>query len=63
LRRKWSEKEARKMAESTVKVPSTAIGDFDFLGFSFAGRHSWDDFGIYRTIDGDRHNEDLTPSL
>jgi phage-related protein len=56
-------KGGRKMAESIVKVPSTASGDFDFLGFSFAGRHSWDDFGIYRTSDGDRYNDELAPPM
>ena len=44
------------MAESIVKVPSTAGSDFDFLAFSFNGLHSWDDFKIYRTISGDRHD-------
>jgi phage-related protein len=57
------EKRRKKMAESIVKVPSTASGDFDFLGFSFAGKHSWDDFGIYRTSDGDRYNDELAPPM
>jgi hypothetical protein len=35
----------------------------DFLAFSFNGKHSWDDFHIYRTSDGDRYNENLTPTL
>ena len=51
------------MAESIVKVPSTANGDYDFLGFSFAGKHSWDDFGLIRTSDGDRYNENLAPTM
>lgn len=51
------------MAESIVKVPSTASGDYDFLGFSFAGKHSWDDFGLIRTSDGDRYNENLAPTM
>ena len=51
------------MAESIVKVPSTANYDFDFLAFSFGGKHSYDDFGVYRTLDGDRYNIDLAPTL
>jgi predicted phage tail component-like protein len=35
----------------------------DFLAFSFNGKHSWDDFGIYRTIDGDRYSENFAPTL
>lgn len=48
--------------ESIVKVPSVA-GDMDFLAFSFNGKHSWDDFGIIRTSDGDRYNENLVPAM
>lgn len=51
------------MAESIVKVPSTASNDFDFLAFSFNGKHSYDDFKLYRTIDGDRYNVDLSPQM
>ena len=49
------------MAESVVKVP--ASGDMDFLAFSFNGKHSWDDFGIYRVIESNRYNENLAPTL
>lgn len=48
--------------ESIVKVPSNAE-DMDFLAFSFNGKHSWDDFGIIRTNDGDRYNENLVPAM
>ena len=51
------------MAESIVKVPSQEAQGLDFLAFSFNGKHSWDDFHIYRTSDGDRYNENLTPTL
>ena len=51
------------MAESIVKIPSTAVQDFDFLAFSFNGKHSWDDFGIYRVSDGDRYNTELAPQM
>ena len=51
------------MAESIIKVPQCAAGDMDFLAFSFNGKHSWDDFHIYRTSEGNRYNENLTPTL
>lgn len=51
------------MAESIVKVPSQEAQGMDFLAFSFNGKHSWDDFHIYRTSDSDRYNENLTPTL
>ncbi len=51
------------MAESIVKLPSQEAQGMDFLAFSFNGKHSWDDFHIYRTSDGDRYNENLTPTL
>ena len=51
------------MAESIVKVPQCATDDMDFLAFSFNGKHSWDDFGIYRVIDGDRYSENFSPTL
>ena len=50
------------MAESIVKVPSTAGGG-SFLAFSFKGKHSYDDFGIYRVSDGNRYNDNLVPTL
>ena len=49
------------MSESIVIVPSTANQSWDFLGFSFNGKHSWDDFKIIRTSDGDRYNINLGP--
>lgn len=49
---------------SIVKIPSYAnANDMDFLAFSFNGKHSWDDFKIYRVISGDRYNEELSPPL
>ena len=48
------------MAESRIKVPSTACTDFDFLAFSFNGKHSYDDFGLYRVSNGSRYEIDLT---
>lgn len=49
------------MADSIVKIPSTANRDYDFLAFSFNGLHSWDDFKIIRVSDGDRYNIELGP--
>ena len=51
------------MAESIVKVPSVEALGLDFLAFSFNGKHSWDDFHIYRVINGDRYEENLSPAL
>lgn len=48
--------------ESMVKVPSIA-GDMDFLAFSFNNKHSWDDFNIIRTSDGNRYNDNLVPTM
>ena len=39
------------------------MGDFDFLGFLFNGKHSFLDFGIYRTSDGSRYNANMAPTL
>lgn len=40
-----------------------AYQDFDFMGFTYNGKHSYRDFGIYRTSDGDRYEESLIPTL
>lgn len=37
--------------------------DYDFIGFTYGGKHSIDDFGIYRTSDGSRYNDNLIPPL
>lgn len=37
--------------------------DYDFIGFTFGGKHSIDDFGVYRTSDGSRYNLELLPTL
>jgi hypothetical protein len=34
-----------------------------FIGFTYNGKHSIDDFGIYRTSDGSRYNHNLIPQL
>lgn len=50
------------MAESIVRVPKDSSMDYDYIAFSFKGKHSFEDFGIYRTSDGDRYNEELMPT-
>lgn len=49
------------MAESIVKAFRDKEMDYDFIAFSFKGKNSYDDFGIYRTSDGDRYNTDMAP--
>ncbi len=34
-----------------------------FIGFTYNGKHSIDNFGIYRTSDGNRYNHNLIPQL
>ena len=51
------------MAESIVRAPNDATADYDYLAFSFNGLHSWDDFEIYRTGDGDRYNIELGSTM
>lgn len=40
-----------------------AYKDFDFMGFTYNGKHSFRDLGIYRTIEGDRYEDALTPTF
>lgn len=35
----------------------------DFIGFTYNGKHSFNDFGIYRTSEGSRYNDNLVPSM
>ena len=37
--------------------------DYDFIGFSFNGKHCLEDFEMYRTSDGSRYNDDLVPTM
>lgn len=50
------------MGTSVVKIPSQNI-DYDYIAFSFKGKHSYEDMGIYRVSDGDRYNIKLSPTL
>jgi hypothetical protein len=50
--------------ECIVKVPSYSVyDDYDFIGFSFNGYHCVEDLHIYRTSDGSRYQENLTPQI
>lgn len=47
-----------------VKVPNNTNADYDFIAFSFKGKHSYEDFGIYRVSDDNSgYNEDLTVTI
>lgn len=35
----------------------------DFIGFTYDGKHSFRDLGIYRTSDGSRYNDNLVPQM
>jgi hypothetical protein len=51
------------MADIVVKVPTYENADYDFLAFSFDGKHSYEDFHIYRISDGnDGYKENLVPN-
>lgn len=50
------------MAISRVIPPKNATMDYDYIAFTFDGKNSYDDFGIIRTGDGDRYNEELLPT-
>jgi hypothetical protein len=37
--------------------------DTDFIGFTYNGKHSITNFGVYRTSDGSRYNDNLVPTM
>ena len=39
------------------------MADMDFIGFTYNGKHSWRDLGIYRTSDGSRYSGGLTATM
>jgi hypothetical protein len=46
---------------SIVEVPQNTDMDYDYIAFSFDGKHSYEDFGIYRVSDSkEGYNENLT---
>lgn len=48
---------------SIVKVPLDQNFDYTYVAFSFNGKNSYDDFGIYRTSDGSQYSTPLVPEL
>jgi hypothetical protein len=51
------------MDEIRVYAPKDSNADYDYIAFSFDGKHSYEDLHIIRTSDGDRYNENLFPTL
>jgi hypothetical protein len=51
------------MGDIIVKVPTNEFADYDFIAFSFNGQHSYEDFGIVRTSDGDRYESKLVSTI
>ena len=51
------------MTESIVRAPRDTNADYDFIAFSFRNKHSVEDFGVYRVSDGNRYNEELSPTM
>ena len=51
------------MKESVVRIPQNKSIDYDFIAFSFNGKHSYEDFGIIRTSEGNRYNIELAPVM
>lgn len=49
--------------ESEVQENTKPKYDYDFIGFTYDGKHSIRDLNIYRTSDGSRYNENLSPSV
>jgi predicted phage tail component-like protein len=49
--------------ELIVYAPKDPNFDYDYVAFSFNGKNSYDDFGIYRVSDGARYNLPLIPEL
>ena len=45
------------------KVRKGGNMSYDFIGFTYNGKHSIDYFGIYRTSDGNRYNDNLVPTM
>ena len=48
---------------SIVKVPNNRTFDYDHIAFTFNGKHSVEDFGIYRVSKSNFYDEELTPTL
>ena len=49
---------------SIINAPKDRTADYDYIAFSFNGKHSFEDFGIYRTSDSNSgYNETLTRTM
>jgi hypothetical protein len=52
------------MAESIVKVPNISDAEYDYIAFTFKGKHSYEDFGIYRVSDNNNgYADNWNPTL
>lgn len=49
--------------ELIVYTPKDPNFDYDYVAFSFNGKNSYDDFGIYRVSEGSKYNLSLIPEL
>lgn len=49
--------------KSIVKVPNNAKADYDFIAFSFNGKHSVEDFHLYRIAEANLYQENITDNL
>ena len=47
------------MAESIIKTPKNGTYDYDYIAFNFRGKHSYEDFGIYRVSDNNNGYADI----
>lgn len=50
-------------AADEEKEENIMADNFDFIGFTYNGLHSYTNFHIYRTSDGSRYNQNLIPTL
>jgi hypothetical protein len=56
--------EEKEKMESIIKVPRDTRADYDYIAFSFDGKHSYEDFNIYRVSDGnDGYSESLVSAI
>lgn len=48
--------------EIVIKVPRYSVySDYDYIGFTFNGKHACEDLGIYRVSSSNRYQEELNP--
>lgn len=46
----------------TIKVPKYSVySDYDYIGFTYNGKHACEDLGIYRVSSSKRYQEELNP--